>query len=189
MVLSYLSRADFETSVSKVKKAHGKGGASRWVYHEAAVSFLRQVAPTHPENVLEMGTMGFCVVQGSHTIDYAEKWKVKGFAPTYLHDARQLPWPIPDKRYEVFIALRVFHHLYPLQRECFLQARRIARNIIIVAPESYEVERLQDSSRGIPREAFTEWNDGIAPTATVEFKSWIGNLYFWNESALAGTEG
>lgn len=181
--LEFISSEAFN-AVASARDGHWKSGGSRWIYHEAAINIVRELGLKGPGNVLEMGTMGVCVVKGSDTIDYAEKWDFSGKNPTYLHDARKMPWPIADKQYALFIALRVYHHLHPVQRECFQEARRIARNVIIVAPEDYPVKELRDTSRGIPRQNFTEWNNGVAPTRVVDFQSWIGNLYFWDETAL-----
>lgn len=184
MTCEYLTQDDYLATINKSKKGHWSSGEARWSYHAGAVEIARMVAPSAPGAVLEMGTMGVSIVKNSDTIDYAEKWNFKGFNPTYLHDARVMPWPIADKAYELFIALRVFHHLMPVQRECFAEAKRIARNIIIVTPESYGVEALKETSRGIGRDEFVEWNQGVPPTRIIEYKKWIGNLYFWDEAAL-----
>lgn len=185
MACEYLTHEDYMATVNSVTTGHWRSGAGRWNYHAAAVEIARRLNPDYPRQVLEMGTMGVSIVKGSDTIDYAEKWNFRKFRPTFQHDARQFPWPVANKAYDLFIALRVFHHLTPLQAECFAEARRIARNVIIVAPEVYSVDSLKDTSRGIPRDEVTAWNNGVPPTETVEFKSWIGNLYFWDETALA----
>lgn len=184
MTIEYLTQEEFQSVTAGKKKGHWKKGTTRWDYHKAAVELVREIAPGSPGAVLEMGTLGVSIVKGSDTIDYAEKWNFKNKNPTYLHDARILPWPIPDRKYEVFIALRVFQHLRPVQKECFHEACRIARHVIIVAPEAYKVQALEDTSRGIPREEFTQWNGGVAPTRTIEIRPWIGNLYYWNAESM-----
>ena len=184
MTCTCLTEQEYMTAVGSSRSGHWKSGEGRWVYHAAAVDVARAVNPSAPGRVLEMGTMGVSIVHGSDTIDYAEKWNFKGFNPTFLHDVRKMPWPVADKAYDLLIALRVYHHLIPVQRECFAEAKRVARNLIIVTPESYGVQELKETSRGITREEFATWNDGVPPTQTIEFKKWIGNLYFWNESAL-----
>ena len=186
MSCTFLTRELYDRKVGAIGTGHWKSAAGRWGYHEAAVEIARRIDPAEPAQVLELGTMGVSCVIGSHTMDYAEKWNVRGFRPTYSHDARITPWPVADKAYELFIALRVFHHLTPVQADCFREARRIARNIVIVTPTSYDVPELRETSRGLGPEEFTAWNDGVAPTRVVPFASWIGNLYFWGEAALPG---
>ena len=184
--MEFLSHAQYLQRTGELGGSHWKNAPARWAYHEAAISMLREIGLTDPAEVLEMGTMGVSIVPGSDTIDYAEKWNYKGFRPTFLHDARKTPWPVADGAYRAFVALRVYQHLHPVQQACFREARRVARNIVIVAPETYDVPELRDSSRGVPAEDFTAWNDGVPPTLVVRFADWIGNLYFWNEHSLHG---
>jgi len=186
MTCSYLTRELYDSKVAGIGTGHWKSAAGRWGYHEAAVNIARELAPAAPSQVLELGTMGVSCVIGSHTMDYAEKWNVRGFRPTYAHDARITPWPVADKAYELFIALRVFHHLTPAQEACFHEARRIARNIVIVTPTEYDVPELKATSRGLGPQEFTAWNGGTPPSRIVPFQSWIGNLYFWDRAALGG---
>jgi len=187
MSCSYLTRELYDQKVGSIGTGHWKSAAGRWDYHAAAVEIARQIDPAEPEQVLELGTMGVSCVIGSHTMDYAEKWHHRGFRPTYRHDARITPWPFADKTYELFIALRVFHHLSPVQEACFREARRIARNIVIVTPTRYNVPELRDTSRGLGPDEFTAWNDGIPPTRIVPFARWARtNLYFWDATALPG---
>jgi predicted Ser/Thr protein kinase len=57
------------------------------------------------------------------------------YVPTYNHDLRIIPWPIKDKQYNIFIALRVFHHMIDKAEECFNEMCRISDFIILVLPE------------------------------------------------------
>jgi hypothetical protein len=121
-----------------------------------------------------MGTMGVTCVLDSQTIDYAEKWDYKDKNPTILYDAREIPWPIEDKKYDVFIALRVFHHLVPKQKEAFVEATRIAKKIIIVVPDSYS----HLTSKGITYDDFLGYYDGIHPNLFIPTSS--GDIYYWD---------
>lgn len=182
--VTYLRREDYLSICRTIGGGHWHNAEMRWSYHGASVAIAQIVSPRSPDHVLEMGTMGVNIVPGSNTIDYAEGWSFEGKSPTYPHDGRKTPWPIKSDAYDLFIALRVFHHLAPSQREAFREARRIARNIIIVAPERYDKV---PGSAGIPIEDFIAWNDGVPPTAVLEFGEDFGNLYFWSEKALHGT--
>jgi hypothetical protein len=185
MTIRYLDEGRYLAATSG-RRGHWKNAGARWDYHKTASDLVRMARPPSARDVLEMGTMGVQVVEGSDTIDYAEKWNHAGPDPTFLHDARQLPWPIASKRYHVFVALRVFHHLWPKQRECFLEARRIARHIVMVVPDKYEVAELRDTSVGITEAQLVEWNDGVAPTLSLPLADWIGRIYYWSEDALRG---
>ena len=178
---NYLTHDRYMEITSKLGGGHWSNAKRRWVYHAAAVTFARLSDVSSASKVLEMGTMGINIVPGSDTIDYAEGWNFDGKAPTHAHDGRKIPWPIKNDEYELFIALRVYHHLNPRQKEAFLEARRIAKNIIIVAPESYDKVK---GSKGIPLADLVSWNDGVEPTAMMEFGEEFGNLYYWNARSL-----
>jgi hypothetical protein len=168
MPVTYLTEEEYITKCQLLGGSHWSNFKERWAYHKAAIDLCRLAGPDSPDQVLEMGTMGVSIVRNSDTIDYTHKWKFKNFNPTFFHDARKLPWPIPQQKYHTFVALRVFHHLAPKQKECFLEAKRIARHIIIVVPETYQVPGYEESA-GIPEPLFVDWNNGIGPTATVRF--------------------
>ena len=133
-----------------------------------------------------MGTMGAKIVDTSDTIDYTGVWQV--FSPTFEHDARKTPWPIADHSYDFFVALRVFQHLYPNQRECFLEAKRIARHVILVVPQHYEYAE-HPNSRGITEDQFIEWNNGVPPTLFAELADNMGHIVYWNSAALSPAGG
>jgi hypothetical protein len=100
---------------------------NRWAYHKITVEILKKYKA---KKILELGTMGIKVHSNSDEMDFNVGWRIE--KPKYMHDARITPWPITDKKYDFLVALRVFHHLTPFQSNCFQEARRIARNIIIV---------------------------------------------------------
>lgn len=187
--MAFLTHAQYLQQTADLGGGHWKNAPTRWIYHEAAISILREIGLTSPGEVLEMGTRGISILPGSDTIDHGRKRTPGRQPPTILHDPRQLPWPIADGAYGAFVALRVFHRLHPVQRACFLEARRIARTILIVVPETHDLSRSGDGARGIPAATFTEWNDGVPPTLVVRFARWIGNLYFWDETALRPRSG
>lgn len=132
--------------------------------------------------------MGASIADTSDTIDYPGVWEV--FAPTFEHDARRTPWPVGDKAYDFFVALRVFQHLHPNQRECFLEAKRIAKNVILVVPQHYEFPE-HPNSHGITEEQFIEWNDGVPPTLFAELAHNMGHIAYWNSASLSsiGSDG
>lgn len=151
----------------------------RWAYHLRAIEIIKSSGVSQPQSVLEMGTAGVQLVVGGHTIDYDQKWQFPGANPTYLHDARSLPWPVADKQYKWFVALRVFHHLQPVQFECFREAVRIAENVLILVP----LPTPDKPKKGITVCQFCEWNGGTPPKL-MERTNRYGYMYHWDEEAL-----
>lgn len=171
-MLKYLDYETFKANAASNLEIW-KSYEGRWRYHARAIEVIQGLGLSRPKQVLELGTLGASLVLGSDTMDYAnEQWVMPGYRPTIVHDARDIPWPV-KRRYELFIALRIWHHLAPVQEEAFREARRIAENVLIVCPEKEVV------GVGIPREKFTEWNDGKPATIEENINGGWGRLYFW----------
>lgn len=149
----------------------------RWEYHSRVVELVKSLNISSPSSVLEMGTMGISCVDNSDTIDYLERWDFPGKEPTYVHDSRVTPWPIKDKQYEVFIALRVFQHLTPSQKEATKEAMRIARKVIIAVPDFYKNKEIA-GSKGITYSEFVDFLGGIHPT--LYFSTRDEYIYYWD---------
>ena len=171
-----------ETYFQKVREMMGehwtKGSINkRWDYHARVVNLLKSLNLKDSDLILEMGTMGITCTDGSHTIDYAERWDFPGKKPDYLHDARNTPWPIADKKYEVFIALRVYQHLAPKQKEALAEAFRIAKKVIIVV-DSYYKNAVVTHSKGISYSDFVNYLGGVHPNIFTQTAQ--GELYYWD---------
>ena len=177
--MTYLTREKYESLVKKYKGGHWTPETidQRWDYHSRVVELVRSLNIKIPGNVLEMGTMGVSCVENSDTIDYLERWDFPGKSPTYVHDSRVTPWPIADKKYEIFIALRVFQHLTPSQMEATREAMRIARNVIIVVPDVYKNKAIPDS-KGITYKEFVNFLDGIHPNLYFPIRNEF--FYYWD---------
>jgi len=177
--LTYLTKNRYMDLVKKLEGGHWTPATidQRWEYHSRAVELVRSLNINRPQDVLEMGTMGVSCVNDSDTIDYTERWDFPGKRPTYIHDSRIIPWPVHDKQYEIFIALRVFQHLTPFQREATREVMRIARRAIIVVPEVYANKEIPDS-KGITYKDFVEFLDGLHPN--LYFPTRDEYVYYWD---------
>lgn len=175
--VSYLSEGAYLDNAKRQTQAADlwASAVERWPYHRAAVDLARNnVRLDSARQVLEAGSIGAQIVTDSDTLDVQNNlWRCVD-APTYEHDMRRLPWPIQDARYKLFVALRVWQHLWPVQREAIDEAFRIAEYVLVGAPETY----YQD--RGIRRETILEWEK--AHTLLEEHHIHTGtacNLYLW----------
>lgn len=148
----------------------------RWSYHAESITILERLKLDDPTSVLEVGTMGAPIVSGSDTLDLADRWDFPGKNPTITHDARDTPWPIQDEAYEVLVALRVYQHLAPSQKEATAEAFRVAKRVLIVVDQHYENPVLPDS-KGISRDAFIRW---VGRPPDIESETGKGTLFFWD---------
>ncbi len=178
--VKYLDYATFEKKALAAGAGHWSTQPleKRWDYHKKVVEIARSVEVSSPTQVMEMGTMGVQIVRGSHTMDYQENWNYHGKKVTFWHDARSVPWPMEDKQYRLFIGMRVFQYLVPVQREAFWEAKRIAEHVCIVVPKREVWSPAgAESARGITLEQFIEWNGGAPPSKHLETE--LGDLYYW----------
>lgn len=142
--MNYLTKEEFLNQIhilslsnpnhwGRQETAQGKPSAlDRWSYHQKAIEILKSLRPA---SILEAGTLGIKVVRESDTIDLDlpdDGWRLT-YVPTYRHDLRVIPWPIEDQSYDVFLALRVFHHLAD-QAACLEEMERVAKRIILALP-------------------------------------------------------
>jgi hypothetical protein len=170
----FLTLEEFAAIAKANPGPHWAGWQSRWQYHCRAVEIAQTLRLSGPSSVLEIGTMGAQIVHGSDTMDFGDVavWDFRGRKATIWHDARETPWPMADRRYELLIALRVYQHLVPAQEAAFREALRVADNVIIAVPSVYS------EGRGIPPRRFLEWRD--TPPAIMER---VGNgdtyIYLW----------
>lgn len=175
----YLTFEEYKVRTAEMQGDHWKPHlvGARWDYHLRTINLIKALDLPDASKILEMGTMGVKCVKNSRTIDFAEKWDFPGKEPDYLHDARQIPWPIADKEYDLFVALRVFQHLTPKQQQCFDEAVRISKKIILVVDEEYNIPAFPES-KGISYSDFVKYLNGVHPN--IFTPTLMGNLYYWD---------
>ena len=178
-LIKFLTKEEYINHVQVLEDGHWTNDTItiRWDYHYRVIELVKSLGINQSNKVLEMGTMGISCVKNSHTIDYLERWNFEGKNPDYTHDARIIPWPISDKQYEVFIALRVFQHLVPVQPQAILEAFRIAKKVIMVIPEEY-INPVLPESKGISYEDFCSILGGVHPN--VYFPTAFGSFFYWD---------
>jgi len=166
---------DFETfERNAALDPHWKSYRLRWIYHALAIEMARGLNLKSAQKVLEIGTGGAQIVIGSKTMD-APVGKVPPWGrPAIEHDLKILPWPIKTRRYDLLVALRVWHHLCPLQEACFHEARRVSKFVILCCPEQKDAVGVHITER-----QFTEWNGG--PPLQVEHTNGWGTVYLFGE--------
>lgn len=159
MPIEPITRADFATvQASDPAYYHD----CRLDYYEEAIRVSSEVA-SDLSTVLELGPYRLPLFRGSDTIDMCADLN-----PTYWRDAGQLPWPVADGHYDLFVALQSFEHLgsvegEPLvgqygerQRAVFDEVCRIAGAAVISLPWKWNTP---DDHRhnGIDEQTVDDW--------------------------------
>lgn len=149
--LDFITAADLQAQGSKDPK-YWSNWRDRWPYTRRATEILATLPIRSAKHVLELGTMGVQAVKGSTTLDYPseDQWKDR-FVPDVAHDARGTPWPFRDDEFDVVVALRVFQHLKPNQREALDEALRVAPVVLMVLSST------PSHDRGISPDMLQEW--------------------------------
>jgi hypothetical protein len=105
----------------------------RWKYTEIVTNELKKI---NPITSIEMGTNKISLMDFSDTIslelDTVDPDNLKN--KNYIFDARKVPWDIPTKKYDVFVALQVMEHLSPKQEDIFSEIKRISNYCILSLP-------------------------------------------------------
>jgi len=134
----YLSKGEYDDFTQKhIDIYHWQSAEGRWKYHEKTVELLKEIPNIDNKSILEAGTMGTNICKNSDTIDLDlpnKGWPLL-YSPTYNHDMAKLPWPIKDKQYDVFVALRVMHYFMKEPKKYFDEIVRICDYAILAFAE------------------------------------------------------
>lgn len=140
---------------------------NRWDYLKEVIEILKN---EDHKKVIELGPYSKTIVKGSDVMDKNDR-----LIPDlkYRWNAVNVPWPIKDKQYDLFIGLQVFEHLYekfvfpsicegPKQKEAFDEVKRISKNAILSFPFRWDCPNIP-SHHNITEEKIAEWTGNIDP--------------------------
>ena len=146
---------------SQVKDTHSnwQNYRERWRYHEATIEWLEEL---QPETVLEVGSLGIRLTDRSKTMDLNERWRLEDPDIDFVHDMREIPWPVGE--YDVVVGLRSFHYCGDKLAAVHAEARRVGRAVILALPRNFDISPLPEPDRTL---------EGL-PTNT--------NLYLWKSA-------
>ena len=134
----------------------GEYWAGRWSYVSIVLEWLG--AYEHGTRVLEIGCADLQFVLGGDTLDR----KDFGLPLTYRHDLRNVPWPIPDKHYDLAIATQVWEHLDGNQVVAFDELERVTHEAILSIPYRWK-DTPVESHNGLDESTMLAWSGGRQP--------------------------
>lgn len=136
----------------------------RWPYYEEAIDLAMKFNPT---SVLELGCMTLPLFRNSVTMDVSQ-----GCNPKILHDATKTPWPIPDKAFDLFMALQVWEHLGTQQVEAFREVRRVSNIAILSFPLMWKTKDPKSVHSTVSMDQIGEWTLNHPPEKVVVMPPW-----------------
>ena len=137
----------------------------RWDYFSKVIEIVKEL---NVKTVLELGAYKQTLVKDCDVMDKNPNYQ----NVTYHWNATKTPFPIEDKKYDLFIALQVWEHLYEnnkevtggRQKESFAEVMRISRYAILSFPYKWNVpNNVHDA---IDEAVINEWTLGVKPIKT-----------------------
>jgi hypothetical protein len=138
-------------------EAKDKYYKGRWEYYATVTDIVRRLKPP-ATSCLEIGAYRLPVLLGSDTMDIKDHLG----ETTYVHDAGVAPWPIPDKKYDLAIALQIWEHLEGRQVQAFSELRRIANRAVMSFPLGWDRPG-NATHHAISEDMILEWVHNLKP--------------------------
>jgi len=168
----YLNRKRYERLVqTNGMKYWSKTLENRWSYMQWV---LNEIKVFGPKNICEAGTQGISLDSNSFVIDIIPEFVPK--TNSICHDLNEIPFPLKDKQFDLFVALQVWEHLTN-QVEAFKEVMRISHNAILSFPYKWKCAS-NDCHYNITKETIAKWTSFIKPVKVKQIGTRI--IYVWS---------
>jgi hypothetical protein len=117
---------------------------------------------------LELGPNRQPLILGADVMDIRLQPDLNTTGRQISADATAVPWPVPDKAYDLFVALQVFEHLGTRQADAFREVRRVARNAILSLPIDWDMADPRNCHHQLRHDKVLAWFAPVVPTRVVE---------------------
>ena len=180
----------FEDYKELLNGPRGNYYIGRWEYFKEVIKIIQH---EKIRTVLELGPGLLPIVKNSDVImnpeedSFGRPQEIYGKVLSF--DATIKPWPIMDKRYDLFIALQVWEHLDNKQSRAFREVMRISKMAILSFPYHWDGGEEKPSHRAhrdIDRELIEDWTLNVKPEKIIEisrtgseFSKGPRIIYFW----------
>lgn len=136
--MRYLTEDEYARRVEGLH-ANWENYPERWHYHQRTIEWLQQLEPA---SVLEVGSLGIRLTDKSDVMDFNKRWRINDPDVDFVHDMRELPWPVDD--YDVVVGLRSFHYCGDKLRAVFDEAMRVGGAVILALPVDFDISSLPE---------------------------------------------
>jgi hypothetical protein len=130
---------------------------SRWDYMSLVIDEIKLLKPS---TICEVGTEGISLCKESFILD---------------HNLDNVPYPVKDKQFDLFIALQVWEHLHN-QSKAFDEVMRISHNAILSFPYLWNTDK-ENCHYMITKDKISEWTLGTKPEKVIPVKNRL--VYVW----------
>jgi hypothetical protein len=158
-----VTRSEFEELASRDPYYRGR----RRYFGTAAAVAGDMIVRLQLGSALELGPNVRPLIVGADVMDRIPRPDVRSTGRFVPHDATVIPWPIADRRYDLFVALQVFEHLGSGQPAAFAEVRRIARHAIISLPIDWQMDDPRNPHHGLSHDVVLSWFAPVVPTRVI----------------------
>jgi hypothetical protein len=142
---------------------------NRWAYTSAAGREAADlISRNHLRTAIELGAHIRPLIVGADAMVLSPSDDLDLEGKVVVQDARRTPWAVPDRAYDLFVALQVFEHLGDRQNAAFLEVCRVARHAVISLPIDWVMDDPTNCHHGITHERALGWFAPRVPTRVVE---------------------
>ena len=164
-----MTAQDFEKLLQGEK---GEYYAGRWEYYKEVIDIVQL---QNPATVLELGPGSHTIVKNCDIMVNPEddNWgrPLNPVGHIYYYDATEKNWPIPNKQYDLFIALQVWEHLSNKQSRAFREAMRISKAAILSLPLWWDCPKDNANypeHHHIDEELIADWTFNLKPEKVIK---------------------
>jgi hypothetical protein len=165
--MNILTYEDYENKINQLGNLYNywkKEKDKRWNYISLV---LEEIKIINPKSLLELGTNAISLTSFSDSINLKtiniDSNNINN--KNYLFDAKNFPWPIKDKQYDLFVAMQVLEHLEPNQSEVFSEIQRVSNYCILTLPYLWNAPN-DKLHHNINDEIIQSWTNNIKPYKT-----------------------
>jgi len=160
-----LTKDIFDLYLSDLRPRKQQKWYKRWKYHKVVVKMLEDI---EFGRVLELGADYISVISDSDIMDAQGKFpQQRTIEKKYDHNAMDVPWPVEDNKYDLFIALQVWEHLGSHisgnHENAFREVMRISNMAILSVPYKWKTNNKDSGHGNIDDDVLSRWTLNLEP--------------------------
>ncbi len=153
--------------IAKGSPYYQHGNSARWDYMSLVIDEIKTIQPS---SICEAGSEGMYMSDDSTIIELRPK---NLGHKEIIHDLNNVPYPVKDKQFDLFIALQVWEHLSN-QVDAFKEVKRISYNAILSFPYKWKDNKVHN----ISKDDISQWTSNINPVKIISIQNRL--IYIWS---------
>jgi hypothetical protein len=162
----------------------------RWSYYGPAIEMIKTIKY---ESAIELGPGKLTMIKNCDVMVKPDDdfWGKPDSSEHNIifHNATEKPWPIINRKYDLFIALQVWEHLNNKQCLAFREVKRISKKALLSFPYMWDCPKNDPNypeHHMIDKEIIGDWTLNIKPKKIIEIERTSSKvsrgprlIYYW----------